>query len=98
MAKVRQHQCPRCGAPLEVSAGTSDVACKYCRTLVHVEAKLESEGVALCGGKGAKLSMTAADLSGGSDAFRFERRPERLERTLGQISGKQRFGVGCGPR
>ncbi|HEY3496858.1 MAG TPA: hypothetical protein VGK73_19300 [Polyangiaceae bacterium] len=37
MAKVTQHKCPKCGAPLVLQKGVSDVACQYCRTVVHVE-------------------------------------------------------------
>lgn len=37
MAKVTQHRCPKCGAPLVLRKGVSDVACEYCRTVVHVE-------------------------------------------------------------
>jgi LSD1 subclass zinc finger protein len=37
MAKVTQHKCPKCGAPLVLTKGVSDVACQYCRTVVHVE-------------------------------------------------------------
>ncbi|HEX6273639.1 MAG TPA: zinc ribbon domain-containing protein [Polyangiaceae bacterium] len=37
MAKVTAKQCPKCGAPLALERGVSDLQCQYCGTVVHVE-------------------------------------------------------------
>lgn len=37
MAKVTAKQCPKCGAPLALQRGVSDLQCQYCGTVVHVE-------------------------------------------------------------
>jgi LSD1 subclass zinc finger protein len=37
VAKVTAKNCPKCGAPLALQRGISDVQCQYCGTVVHVE-------------------------------------------------------------
>ncbi len=37
MAKVTAKNCPKCGAPLALQQGVSDVQCQYCGTFVHIE-------------------------------------------------------------
>lgn len=37
MAKVTAKNCPKCGAPLALQRGVSDLQCQYCGTVVHVE-------------------------------------------------------------
>ena len=37
MAKVTAKNCPKCGAPLALQRGVSDLPCQYCGTVVHVE-------------------------------------------------------------
>jgi LSD1 subclass zinc finger protein len=37
VAKVTAKNCPKCGAPLALQRGVSDLKCQYCGTVVHVE-------------------------------------------------------------
>jgi LSD1 subclass zinc finger protein len=37
VAKITAKSCPKCGAPLALQRGVSDVQCQYCGTIVHVE-------------------------------------------------------------
>jgi hypothetical protein len=37
VAKVTAKNCPKCGAPLALQRGVSDLTCQYCGTVVHVE-------------------------------------------------------------
>jgi LSD1 subclass zinc finger protein len=37
VAKVTARNCPKCGAPLALQRGVSDVQCQYCGTYVHIE-------------------------------------------------------------
>jgi hypothetical protein len=37
VAKVEAKSCPKCGAPLTLQRGVSDLQCQYCGTVVHVE-------------------------------------------------------------
>ena len=59
MARVRQHQCPKCGAPLVLQRGVSDVACEYCRTVVHVEWGRKPPGEQVHAGAGQELTIYA---------------------------------------
>jgi LSD1 subclass zinc finger protein len=63
------------------------------------EAAIESEGIAVCAPFNVEIETRDSKITGGSEAFRFERRPNLLELTQTTVTGKQKFnGRGCGAR